>query len=96
MARRIAVFSGSVIILVIGWISIPWIAPASLTDGVIVGALWLVLMLCYDIGLARFVFRMPYSRILADFDIRKGNLLGIGMMILFATPILIGKWRGLY
>ncbi|MBM4340624.1 MAG: hypothetical protein FJ110_13910 [Deltaproteobacteria bacterium] len=73
VARRIAVFSGSAVILVIGWISIPWIAPATMTDGVVVGALWLVLMLCYDIGLARFVFRMSYSRILADFDIRKGK-----------------------
>lgn len=96
VARRIAVFSGSAIILTIGWFSIPWIAPATMTDGVILGALWLVLMLCYDIGLARLVFRMPYNRILTDFDIRKGNLLGIGMMILFATPILIGKWRGLF
>ena len=96
MARRIAVFSGSAIILTIGWFSIPWIALESSADGFIVGALWLVLMLCYDVGLARFVFRMPYSRIASDFDIRKGNLLGIGMLILFATPILIGKWRGLY
>ncbi len=95
-ARRIAVFSGSAIILAIGWISLPWIGPASSTDSLKVGALWLVLMLCYDIGLARFVFRMPYGRIAADFDIRKGNLLGVGMMILFATPILIGIWRGLY
>jgi len=96
VARRIAVFSGSAIILTIGWMSLPWIGPASSTDSLTVGALWLVLMLCYDIGLARFVFRMPYSRIAADFDIRKGNLLGVGMMILFVTPILIGRWRGLY
>lgn len=67
-----------------------------MTDSLIVGALWFVLMLCYDIGLARFVFRMPYSRIAADFDIRKWNLLGIGMLILFAIPIMMGRWRGLY
>jgi hypothetical protein len=96
VARRVAVFTGSAIILAIGWFSVPWVAPASLNDSVIVGALWLVLMLCYEIGLARFVFGMPYSRILADFDIRKGNLLGVGMLILFATPILIGRWIGLY
>ena len=96
VARRIAVFSGSAIILAIGWISLPWIGPANMTDSLKVGALWLVLMSCYDIGLARFVFRMPYSLVAADFDIRKGNLLGVGMMILFATPILIGMWRGLY
>jgi len=96
VARRIAVFSGSAIILAIGWISLPWIAPTSSTDSITVGALWLVLMLFYDIGLARFVFRMSYRRIASDFDIRKGNLLSVGMMILFATPLLIGKWKGLY
>jgi hypothetical protein len=96
VARRIAVFSGSAIILTIGWFSIPWIAPASSTDSLMVGALWLVLMLSYDIGLARFAFRMSWSRIAADFDIRRGNLLGIGMLTLFATPFLIGRWKGLY
>jgi hypothetical protein len=96
VARRIAVFSGSAIILTIGWFSIPWIAPASSTDSLMVGALWLVLMLSYDIGLARFAFRMPWSRVAADFDIRRGNLLGIGMLTLFATPFLIGRWKGLY
>lgn len=95
-ARRIAVFSGSAIILALGWASLPWIAPRSPAESLSVGALWLVLMLGYDIGLARFVFRMPYSRIAADFDIRKGNLLGLGMLILFATPLLIARWRGLY
>jgi len=39
---------------------------------------------------------MSYRRIASDFDIRKGNLLSVGMMILFATPLLIGKWKGLY
>lgn len=96
MARRIAVFSGSGIILAIGWVSIPWIAPGTPADGLVVGALWLVLMLGYDVGLGRYVFRMPYSRILADFDLRKGNLLGLGMAVLFATPVLVGTWRGLF
>lgn len=95
-ARRISLFSGSTIILTIGWFTVPWIAPESHIDSLMIGALWLALMLCYDIGLARFVFRMPYHRIAADFDITKGNLLGIGMLILFATPILIRIFRDLY
>ena len=95
-ARRISVFSGSAIILALGWISIPWIAPESPTDSMKVGALWLVLMLTYDIGLARMVFRMPCRRIVSDFDLRKGNMLGVGMIILLVTPVLMGRWRGLY
>ena len=96
VARRIAVFTGSAIILAIGWFSIPWIAPASSTDSLIVGALWIALMLTYDIALARLAFRYSYRRIAEDFDIRKGNLLGIGMLILFVTPYLIGRLKGLF
>ena len=96
VARRMGVFTGSAIILAIAWFSISWIAPASSTDGLIVGATWLVLMLSYDIVLARFAFRYSYRRIAADFDIRKGNLLAIGMLFLLATPFLVGRLKGLY
>jgi hypothetical protein len=31
----------------------------------------------------------------SDFDMRRGGLLGIGMLILFAAPMLVAKLRGL-
>jgi len=94
-ARQVAVFTGSAIILCIGWFAVPWIRPASAPDCFTIGALWLFLMLAFEITLGRIVFRMKWARIAADFDPTKGGLLALGMLMLFATPWMIAEWRGL-
>lgn len=94
-ARQVAVASGSGIILLLGWLMVPWIGIGSVRQAVAAGALWMVLMLAFDLGLGRFYFRFPWRRLAADFDIRKGGFLGLGMMVLFFTPLIIAKIRGL-
>lgn len=95
-ARRVGVFTGSILIFLVGWFTMPWIGPSSLPESLAVGACWLVLMLAFDIGFGRLVFRVSWKRIASDFDLRKGNLLTLGMIFLFLTPLLAGKIRGLF
>ena len=94
-ARQIGVFTGSAIILVIAWFSVPWIGASSSGQLLGVGFLWLALMLGSGIGFGILVFRAPWKRIAADFDFRKGGLLSIGMLVLLIAPVLVGKLRGL-
>lgn len=94
-ARRIAVFSGTAVILLIGWFAVPWIGPSTPKECLLVGSLWLVLMVAFDVGIGRFVFHLPWSRIAADFDVRQGGLLGFGIAALFVTPLAVAQWRGL-
>jgi hypothetical protein len=49
----------------------------------------MLLMLCVDIYFGRYVFRVKWIKILEDFDLRKGNLLGIGMGLLFFCPTIV-------
>ena len=91
-ARQIAVFSGSTIVLMIAWLSVPWIGAVNTPELLTVGALWLVLMLGFDVAVGRRVMRFSWNRIAADFDPRRGNLLGFGMLILFAAPWLVKHW----
>jgi hypothetical protein len=93
-ARQIGVFTGSAIILVIAWIAIPWVRPGSAMELLAVGLLWLVLMVAFDIGFGRFVFHASWDRIAAEFDVRRGGLLGFGMLFLFGAPLLAAKLRG--
>jgi len=95
-ARQVGVFTGSLIILCVGWFAVPWIAPASLGDCIATGALWLGLMLAFDIAIGRFAFRVPWSRIAADFNLARGGLLGIGMLVLFATPMIVASLRPIF
>jgi hypothetical protein len=95
-ARRVGVFTGSVIILTIGWYVVPWIGLSSATESILVGALWLALMLSFDVAFDRFYLHFSWRRIASDFDVRKGNLLAFGMVVLFFAPLVIARLRGLY
>lgn len=95
-ARQVGVFTGSLIILCIGWFAVPWIAPASRGDCIAIGALWLGLMLAFDVAIGRLAFRVPWSRIAADFNPVKGGLLGFGMLVLFATPMIVASVRPIF
>ncbi len=93
-ARQIGVFNGSAIILLIAWFSVPWIGVNRIGQCLGVGFLWLALMLAFEIAFGRFVFRASWQRIAADFDFRRGGLLSIGMLILWVSPLLVAKLRG--
>ncbi len=93
-ARQVAVFTGSGLILLIAWALAPWLGAPSVAACFWIGLLWLVLMLAFEIGFGRLVFRASWNRLLSDFDFRKGGLLSIGMVILFFAPLLAAKWRG--
>jgi len=94
-ARQIGVGTASLIILAIAWLTVPWIAPASAGDALAIGALWLAAMLAFEISLGRFVFHVSWGRIFSDFDLRRGGLLGFGMLVLFFAPLLMARMHGL-
>ena len=94
-ARQIAVFTGSGIILVIAWFTVPWLGASSGGQLFGVGLLWLVLMLAFEIAFGRWVFRVSWQRIAAEFDFRKGGLLCIGMAVLLFAPLLVAWMKGL-
>ena len=94
-ARQVGVLTGSIMILLIGWLTMPWIGPASIPQCLTIGALWLALMLTFEFGLGHWIFRFSWRRLRADFDLRKGGLLSLGMAVLFLTPLITAKLRGL-
>ena len=94
-ARQLALVSGTTIILLIGWSTIPWINPKSTNDCISIGVLWLIAMLTFDIGFGRLYLRLSWKRIWSDFDIFNGGYLGIGMVMLFMTPWIVVKLHGM-
>lgn len=95
-ARQIGVGTASLIILAIAWLTLPWIAPTSPGDALAIGTLWLAAMLAFEISLGRFVFHASWDRIASDFDLRRGGLLGFGMLILFFAPLLSARYHQLF
>lgn len=94
-ARQVAVFTGSFLILLIVYLFIPWLGVRAVSSLLCLGLLWLLLTLVFEVALGRFVLHATWSRIFEDFNLPRGGLLPLGLLILFLAPLLAAKARGL-
>lgn len=95
-ARQLGLISGSLLIFAITWLLIPWIAPASTSDCLLIGGGWVLLMTLFEFGIGRFVFNMKWPRILRDYNLREGGYMGIAMLFLMLCPLLVAYSRNLF
>lgn len=92
-SRQIGVLTGSVLILAVAWLTTRWIGAPSARARWAVGALWVALMLAFELGLGR-ALGVPWERLWADYDLRQGGLMGFGLLVLLVAPILAARLRG--
>jgi hypothetical protein len=88
-AKKISFFIGITIIYTICWFTLSWVNPSDFQDCFLIGLIWTLLMLCVDIYFGRYVFHYKWIKIVEDFDLRKGNLLGVAMGLLFFCPTIV-------
>ncbi len=93
-ARQIGVLIGSGIIFAIAWLCIRWIGARASGQRLRVGALWVVLIIAFEFGLG---LMLGYSRerMLSDYDLANGGLMGFGLLFLLFAPMLAAKLRGM-
>ena len=91
-ARQIGVLIGSALILGVAILTIGWIHPNSERSLLTIGALWLALTLAFEFGLGRALGR-SWDAMLADYDVSRGGLLSIGMVVLALSPWIAGHFR---
>ena len=92
-ARQIGVFTGSILIVFVAMLSIGWLRPASIREAAHVGIVWVVLTLAFEIAFGRFVVHATWARIASDYDLSRGGLLPIGLLVLAGAPLIAGKLR---
>ena len=92
-ARQIGVLTGSTIIFLIPWLSIRWIGARKFTYQLEVGALWVVLTVLFEVGLG-LALGYPQARILSDYNVAQGGLMGFGLLFMLFVPSLAAKVRG--
>jgi hypothetical protein len=90
-ARQISVLTGSIQIFIITMIFVRWLKATRAIDLVIVGAVWVVLTVAFEICLGRFVIGMTWDAIAADYDISRGGLMLFGLLAMLLAPLAAGK-----
>ena len=92
-ARQLAVFSGSLLIIAVTFLFRRWLGIASPREALAVGGAWLVLTIGFELVLGRIVLDLSWNRLLSDYDLSRGGLMPLGLLILFFTPLLVFRLR---
>jgi hypothetical protein len=94
-ARQVSVFTGSLLVVLVASLFIPWVRAHSTKSRIIVGVFWLGLTLCFELSLGTFVFNRSWASLAADFNILEGGLFPIGLIVLALSPLIAAKMRRL-
>jgi hypothetical protein len=93
-ARRIAFFSGMALIFTIALIFVRWMRAETKEQLLAVGWLWLALTAAFEFGLGLFVLGYSWERMIEDYHLAKGGLMGLGLLFLLSAPWLAARLRG--
>jgi hypothetical protein len=94
--RSISTLLLCAIIVLISWLSIDWIKPATRAEAVQIGILWLVLTLAFEFLVGHYVFRKSWPDLLEDYDLSRGRIWVLALLTVSTAPLLTARLRGLF
>jgi hypothetical protein len=92
-AHQISFVTGSLLILSIATIFVRWLKISSLSQSIGVGVLWMMLTVVFEVGLGRLAFGYSWAQIAADYNLRQGRLMSLGLVLLVLAPLIATKIR---
>ena len=90
-SNQIGVFTGSAIILVIAYLTIRWIGAKRPSELLLVGLIWLLLTVAFEILFGRFVMALPWEQITSGYNVLNGGLMPLGLLVLCFSPMIASK-----
>ncbi len=86
----------SILILATAWLTIGWIHPATLYAAALVGFVWLGLTVIFEFGAGHFLFHQPWEKLIADYDLTKGRIWVLVLLVTVKAPALAAWARGMF
>lgn len=92
-ARQVSVLTGSLLIVFIAYVFIQWIRAGSAGAQLVVGVLWLMLTIAFEVWVGHYVFKLPWESVAEDFNLLKGRLMPLGLVVLTVSPMIATRLR---
>jgi hypothetical protein len=86
--HAVSSLSLSALIVLLSWLIIGWINPASAGDAFLIGLAWLALTLAFEFLAGHYLFRKPWNELLADYDIMSGRIWVLVLVTTMLAPLL--------
>jgi hypothetical protein len=90
-ARQISVFTGAAMIFVITFVFVRWMKGSCASDFILIGSMWVILTIGFEILLGRLVLDVSWERIASDYDLPQGGLMLVGLLAMFFAPLLMAR-----
>jgi len=90
-ALKVAIVTGSILGFAVCYLLVPAVGLTDATDLISLGFLLALFMASFDVALAKLGLKLPWAKVLRDFDPRTGNYLILGLLLLVGFPYLAMK-----
>lgn len=85
-ALRVSIVTGSALAFGVCYLLVPGIGIVEPTGLFAIGIVLALFMASFDIALGKFLLKLPWSKVLREFDPRTGNYLSLGLLLLVLFP----------
>jgi len=92
-ARQVGVFTGSILILLIAYLFVPWIGAENTSTLILAGLVWLLLTVGFELGFGRLVLGRSWESLRSDYNLFRGGLLPLGLLVLSSSPLIATALR---
>lgn len=92
--RAMSTLMLSVAVLAVTFVTVGWITPDPARDAWGIGALWLAMTLAFEFLAGHYLFRVPWREITADYNVLRGRIWVLVLIITLVAPAAAAALRG--
>ncbi len=92
-AHQLSTLTGVVLFGLYIWIILRWFRPATTTQALAIGLMWLGLTVAFEFLFGHYVAGHPWSRLLQDYNLFVGRLWLLVLLWVTVAPYLFYRWQ---
>jgi hypothetical protein len=81
------------LVFIATWLLLPWVRPGSVRQAWAVGVWWTALTLAFEFLAGHYLFKTPWDRLLADYNLAAGRIWILVLLSTLFAPVLIYNYR---
>jgi hypothetical protein len=84
------------IVVLLTWLTVRWIGPATAGGALRIGVVWLALTLAFEFLVGHYVFQQPWAALLEDYDVTRGRIWPLALLVVLFAPLLAARLKRLF
>jgi hypothetical protein len=94
-SRAVSTIVLCALVLLVASATIGWIRPPDARRALGIGMMWLALTLGFEFLVGHYVLRKPWAALLADYDVSRGRIWVLALVVTLYAPLWAARRRGL-